>query len=64
MAEAKPAYGRIIVDEEGAFWLSGYSDPSESAPRWDVLSPEHGRWDREFYTRPQALYGDVPLDGT
>jgi acyl-CoA reductase-like NAD-dependent aldehyde dehydrogenase/nicotinamidase-related amidase len=19
--------------------------------------PEHGRWDREFYTRPQALYG-------
>jgi len=20
--------------------------------------PEHGRWDREFYTRPQARYGD------
>ncbi len=22
--------------------------------------PEHGRWDREFFARPQALYGDLP----
>jgi acyl-CoA reductase-like NAD-dependent aldehyde dehydrogenase len=24
--------------------------------------PEHGAWDREFYSRPQALYGDAPFD--
>jgi len=27
-----------------------------------VGPPEHGVWDREFYSRPQALYGDAPLD--
>jgi len=24
--------------------------------------PEHGAWDREFYSRPQALYGNAPFD--
>lgn len=22
--------------------------------------PEHGRWDREFFARPQAIYGELP----
>ncbi len=22
--------------------------------------PEHGRWDRDFFARPQALYGELP----
>lgn len=22
--------------------------------------PEHGRWDRDFFARPQAIYGDTP----
>jgi acyl-CoA reductase-like NAD-dependent aldehyde dehydrogenase len=22
--------------------------------------PEHGRWDRDFFARPQAIYGDLP----
>jgi acyl-CoA reductase-like NAD-dependent aldehyde dehydrogenase len=25
--------------------------------------PEHGIWDRDFYTRPQALYGWDPAAG-
>jgi acyl-CoA reductase-like NAD-dependent aldehyde dehydrogenase len=22
--------------------------------------PEHGRWDRDFFARPQAIYGELP----
>jgi aldehyde dehydrogenase (NAD+) len=36
-------------------------DPSAPFGGWKASGsgpPEHGRWDREFYTRPQALYGD------
>ncbi len=36
-------------------------DPSAPFGGWKASRlgpPEHGRWDREFYTRPQALYGD------
>jgi alpha-ketoglutaric semialdehyde dehydrogenase len=36
-------------------------DPSAPFGGWKASGlgpPEHGRWDREFYARPQALYGD------
>ena len=45
------AGGALAVDAEAPFggWKASAIGP-----------PEHGIWDREFYSRPQALYGSEP----
>lgn len=40
---SRPAYGRLVADASGYLWVGRYADPSQEAPRWDVLDPE-GRW--------------------
>jgi acyl-CoA reductase-like NAD-dependent aldehyde dehydrogenase/nicotinamidase-related amidase len=58
---------RFLVDAEaGILRLNPSAFPvAADAPfgGWKSSSmgpPEHGRWDREFFARPQAIYGELP----
>jgi hypothetical protein len=57
-AQAKPAYSKLLVDDEGNLWVMAYSSSlmedftrAESA-RWSVLDPE-GRWQGEVTLPPR-----------
>ncbi|TRZ96998.1 MAG: aldehyde dehydrogenase family protein [Rhodocyclaceae bacterium] len=44
-----PTSFQIAADAPFGGWKSSGMGP-----------PEHGRWDREFFARPQAIYGELP----
>lgn len=43
MPKFKPAYTRIIVDDDGYVWMQLFHFPPDAAADWDVFDPS-GRW--------------------
>lgn len=41
--DRRPAYRDLLVDGDGALWVSAYAHPAEAARRWDVFGPG-GSW--------------------
>lgn len=61
LPETKPAYGRLIVDNEGNLWAAEYRRQRWEMDRWNVLAVD-GRWLGAVDTPPGLLIYDIGSD--